>query len=92
MAAGEDGDQELVDDLVLADDLAGDLLADLAGAPPRSSFQLGQVGLGGVRGRRGALKGLEVLKVRSSLALGQRWKTGRYLKGSWRMMTAIDVP
>ncbi len=29
VAAGEDGDQELVDDLVLADDLPGDLLADL---------------------------------------------------------------
>ena len=29
MAAGEDGDQELIDDLVLPDDLPADLLADL---------------------------------------------------------------
>ncbi len=29
MSAGEDGDQQLLDDLVLPDDLPGDLLADL---------------------------------------------------------------
>ena len=40
--AGEDGDQELIDDLVLAHDLSGHLLADLA-VGLAQLFQLGEV-------------------------------------------------
>ena len=44
MAAGEDGDQELLHDLILADDLARDLRADLVVG--RSQFlQLGEIEL-----------------------------------------------
>ena len=50
MPPREDGDQELVDDLILADDLAGDLLAD---QPIRLAelVQLGLFGDGGAQGR-----------------------------------------
>ena len=81
MAPGEDGDQELIDDLVLADDLPGDLLADLPVDAPQF-VEFGQVEFGSVA----------VLNVTSPFSRIYRWKTGRYLKGSWRMMTAIEVP
>ena len=53
MAAGEDGHQELLDDLVLSDDLAGDLLADLV-VGRAQLFQFGEVelfGRGGAQDR-----------------------------------------
>ena len=52
MPPGEDGDQELVDDLVLADDLAGDLVADLAGARCFRLLEFGEVRFGGGGRRR----------------------------------------
>ena len=51
--AGEDGHQELLDDLVLADDLPGHLLADLV-VGLAQLFQFGQIdliGRGGVVSR-----------------------------------------
>ena len=33
-----------------------------------------------------------VLNVASLFSRIHRWKTGRYLNGSWRMITAIEVP
>ena len=44
VAAGEDGDQELIDDLVLPDDLPADLLADLVVGRSKL-FKLGEVEL-----------------------------------------------
>ena len=52
--AGEDGHQQLLDDLVLPDDLAGDLLADLV-VGRAQLLELGEVELFG-RGRAQRLK------------------------------------
>ncbi len=49
MAAGEDGHQELLDDLVLPDDLSGDLLPDPV-VRRAQLFQFGEVELIGSRG------------------------------------------
>ena len=88
MPAGEDGDQELVDDVVLADDLACDLLAYLV-VDRLQALQFGEVGLGG-RGRRRGCNAQA--RISSGRSIDQRWNTGRNLKGSWRMMAAIAVP
>jgi hypothetical protein len=69
----EDRDQELLDDLVLADDLVRNLLADQV-VRRFQGFQLGQVGLGGLgRGRRrGGAQGKILHRSVDQVSVGRR--------------------
>ena len=73
--AGEDGDQELIDDLVLPDDLPAICRADLL-VGRAQLVQFGEVGLFG-RGAHDRVPGPGDRPLRSLRRY--RWKTGRYL-------------
>ena len=81
VSAGEDGHQQLLDDIVLADDLPGHLLADLI-VGRSQLFQFGQI--------ESHRSSVAVLKIASPSST--RWKIGRNLNGSCKMITAMAVP
>ena len=81
VAAGEDGDQQLLDDLVLADDLPGDLLADLV---------VGRVAARRVRRDR-AHRSWSLKIASPSLALENREKLERKLQDDHGDRGAVDL-
>jgi len=75
VAPCEDGHQELFDDVVLSDDLPRNLLADLPWADRSSS--------------NWARSSSSVVVVLKAASFSYRWKTGRNLNGSCKMMAAM---